>query len=174
MIQRLLLVISILLHSLNGNAQAWQKMSPLVRQAAMEVKAPIVLRAPALGQRAVRQAVITTNLTTHNEAAPVFEKYGCQQLANFGSQLHIVAIPLAQLGRLSLEPSIERIEAGPRMSVLMDTTRIITQAIPANEGEALPQAFDGTGVVVGVMDIGFDLLHPNFYSRDMNLSLIHI
>ena len=31
MIQRLLLVISILLHSLNGNAQAWQKMSPLVK-----------------------------------------------------------------------------------------------------------------------------------------------
>ena len=54
MIQRLLLVISILLHSLNGNAQAWQKMSPLVRQAAMEVKAPIVLRSPALRQRALR------------------------------------------------------------------------------------------------------------------------
>ena len=168
MIQRLLLVISILLHSLNGNAQAWQKMSPLVRQAAMEVKAPIVLRSPALRQRALRQGVITTIVKTQKESAAVFEKYGCQQLANFGSQLHIVAIPLAQLGRLSLEPSIERIEAGPRMSVLMDTTRIITQAIPANEGEALPQAFDGTGVVVGVMDIGFDLLHPNFYSRDMS------
>lgn len=168
MIQRLLLVISILLHSLNGNAQAWQKMSPLVRQAAMEVKAPIVLRSPALRQRALRQGVITTIVKTQKESAAIFEKYGCQQLANFGSQLHIVAIPLAQLGRLSLEPSIERIEAGPRMSVLMDTTRIITQAIPANEGEALPQAFDGTGVVVGVMDIGFDLLHPNFYSRDMS------
>ena len=39
-------------------------------------------------------------------------------------------------------------------------------ALPVYEGQGLPQAFTGRGVVVGVMDIGFDLTHPNFYSRD--------
>lgn len=32
----------------------------------------------------------------------------------------------------------------------------------------LPQAYTGKGVVVGVQDIGFDLTHPNFFSKDMS------
>ena len=162
----LLLSISLFFIALKGNAQAWQKMSPLVRQAAMEMKMPVVFHSPALRQRAARQGVITAIVSTEEEPAVIFEKYGCQQLAGFGN-ISIVSIPLAQLSRFSMEPSVKRIEAGPRMSVLMDTTRIVTNAIPAYAGTGLPQAFDGEGVVVGVMDIGFDLLHPNFYSRDM-------
>ncbi len=163
----LLLFTSIIFLTLKGNAQAWQKMSPLVRQAAMEMKTPVVLHSPALRQRAMRHGVITAIVSTDKEPTSLFEKYGCRQLASFGN-LSIASIPLAQLGSFSMEPGVIRIEAGPRMSALMDTTRIVTDAILAYAGTGLPQAFDGEGVVVGVMDIGFDLLHPNFYSRDMS------
>lgn len=43
---------------------------------------------------------------------------------------------------------------------------LVTHAREAYEGTALPQAFTGKGVVVGVQDIGFDLTHPTFYSAD--------
>ena len=59
-----------------------------------------------------------------------------------------------------------RIEASPSGHVLMDTTSIILNAVPVYEGTNLPQAYSGHGVVMGVMDIGFDLTHPNFYSAD--------
>jgi subtilisin family serine protease len=48
----------------------------------------------------------------------------------------------------------------------MDTMAICLNALPVYAGKGLPQAYKGRGVVVGVMDIGFDLTHPNFYSRD--------
>ena len=35
--------------------------------------------------------------------------------------------------------------------------------MPVYAGKALPQPYTGNGVVMGVMDIGFDLTHPTFY-----------
>lgn len=37
----------------------------------------------------------------------------------------------------------------------------------AAQGINLPQAFDGSGVVVGITDIGFDFTHPNFASTNI-------
>lgn len=41
-------------------------------------------------------------------------------------------------------------------------------ALPIYAGTSLPQAYTGKDVVVGIMDIGFDLTHPNFYSQDLS------
>jgi subtilisin family serine protease len=35
-----------------------------------------------------------------------------------------------------------------------------------HNGQYLPQGYDGTGVVVGVIDIGFEYGHPSFYASD--------
>lgn len=48
----------------------------------------------------------------------------------------------------------------------MDTTRLVVNAMPVYWGLSLPQAYDGSGVVMGVMDVGFDLTHPTFLSDD--------
>ncbi|MCR5679421.1 MAG: S8 family peptidase [Prevotella sp.] len=66
-----------------------------------------------------------------------------------------------------------RIEASPSSHALMDSTAIHLNADRAHDGIGLPQAFTGKGVVMGVMDIGFDLTHPNFYSRDTTQYRIH-
>ncbi len=44
----------------------------------------------------------------------------------------------------------------------MDTMAVCLRADKAYEGNKLPQAYTGKGVVVGVQDIGFDLTHPTF------------
>lgn len=49
---------------------------------------------------------------------------------------------------------------------LMDHARYFNDAYIINEGESLPQPYDGKGVVVGVCDIGMDTRHPNFLNSD--------
>ena len=93
------------------------------------------------------------------------EEYGCRVLTSAGS-VHIVSIPIDQLGALSLDSRILRIEARRGNSLTNNQIREKLNVHPAHEGQNLPQAFTGQGVVVGVMDVGFDLTHPTFYSRD--------
>ena len=90
---------------------------------------------------------------------------GCRVLAQEGD-ICIANIPKASIGRLSLDDRIVRIEANRSTRLLTDSLAWYLNALPVYEGQQLPQAFTGKGVVVGVMDIGFDLTHPNFYSRD--------
>ena len=91
---------------------------------------------------------------------------GCTVLAQIGD-IFIASIPIDKIATLASATSVERIEAGRRCSALMDTTSIIVNTQPVYDGEGLPQAYTGSGVVVGLQDIGFDLTHPSFYSADM-------
>lgn|SRR5574344_129650 len=86
----------------------------------------------------------------------------CRSLAQFGN-IHIADIPTSQLTALSVCPQVLRIEANRSNSILMDSTALQINALPAYAGKNLPQAYTGKGVVVGIQDIGFDLTHPNFY-----------
>ena len=108
----------------------------------------------------------------------VLSHYGCHVLASFGDT-HIVSIPLDSIDAMAASSSVERIEAGPSSTTLLDTTAIVTHADIAhysypwtetvNDSGAsavVHQGFTGAGVVMGLMDIGFDLTHPTFYSAD--------
>lgn len=146
---------------------AWQKMSPLVRQAALEAVQPVALRSPSTRERALPRAVITAFVRVGGDGQAVLRAHGCRELLRRGD-LFVAEIPLTQLAALSREEAVSRIEAGGRAHVLMDSTRMQVDALPVYAGTSLPQAFDGTGVVVGIQDIGFDLTHPTFWSRDMS------
>ena len=101
-------------------------------------------------------------------ADATLQAHGCRKLAEFGN-IYIANIPLSQLPHLSQCTNVTRIEAGEPCTLTNDTSAIVVNALPAYEGLApLPQAFTGKGVVVGVEDIGFDLTHPTFYSRDLS------
>ena len=95
----------------------------------------------------------------------VFEEHRCRILASAG-QVHIVSIPVNEIGALSLDSRIMRMEARRGTSLTNDQMATHLNALRAYEGRNLPQAFTGRGVVVGVMDVGFDLTHPTFYSAD--------
>ena len=95
----------------------------------------------------------------------VLLEHGCKVLASLG-KIRIASIPLCQLGALSLDEHILRMEASQGTKLQTDSMALLINALPAYSGAGLPQAFTGKDVVVGVMDVGFDLTHPTFYSRD--------
>ncbi len=102
--------------------------------------------------------VATDGTDTHT----LLQRYGCRQLAGWGCQA-IASIPLERLEALAADVAVKRIEAGPRSVLTMDTTRQVTHAMPAYETTTTHAAYTGKDVVIGVMDVGFDMSHPTFY-----------
>ena len=76
----------------------------------------------------------------------------------------IVSVPVGNIEKLASLSSITRIEANKSCNITMDTTAIVVKASSVYNGESLPQAYTGKDVVLGIMDVGFDLTHPNFYN----------
>ena len=134
------------------------KMSPLLRQLSRQDAA--VTRRAAL--HSDRQHVCMFAKVTDTLA---LSDHHCRLLARVGN-VCIVDAPVSRLGDLSLDPRVLRMEARQGNSLLTNQMAEHLNALPAYAGERLPQAYTGKGVVVGVMDVGFDLTHPTFYSRD--------
>lgn len=89
---------------------------------------------------------------------------GCKVLARFGD-IVIADISLARITALASDAGICRIEAESGNDVALDSMAVFTDALPVYNSSALPQAYTGSGVVMGVQDVGFDLTHPTFYDH---------
>lgn len=114
-------------------------------------------------QRQQRQQRITVFLQTDQQQHINLKGYDIREWARQGD-ISIVDLPLHRLAALSRHPAVKRIEANQKAQLLMDTVPGLVNALPVYQATATHQAFTGKGVVVGLMDVGFDLTHPTFYS----------
>ena len=154
--RRLFVAILMIFCSLSLSAQrgGLYKMSPKLRA---------MLVSDNKGE--VRSVCAFVRIT--EDGSHVLEQHGCRELARFGN-IYIADIPVSQLRPLAALRSVSSIEANGHATTLMDTTLTIVNARSAHEGKKpLPQAFTGKGVVMGVMDIGFDLTHPTFFDSSL-------
>ena len=153
---RLIILLGLMLRvaALAAQTADFRKLSGLVRQAALESAA--FTRGGAYGR------TITAFVKTDNDN--ILARYGCRRHSRWGDII-IASIPLNQLAALSREPSVRRIEAGPRSSLCVDTAAMAVNVLPAYEATPNHSAYTGDGVVIGLMDVGFDLTHPTFYDR---------
>ena len=155
--KRYVILFLILLTTLSMGAQQadYSKMSAFVRHAAMAASHSSAHRTAASDKRAITAFV---QVTDDN----VLDQYGCRIYAK-QDDIAIATIPLGCLTALASHPAVLRIEAGETSKPLMDTVPRICNILPAYH--QLSQAFTGKGVVLGLMDIGFDLTHPNFFNN---------
>ncbi|MCR4922309.1 MAG: cation:proton antiporter [Bacteroidaceae bacterium] len=170
-------VLALLCAALPAGAQSasvLRKMSPLVRQAAMDNAARQRQTLPEDATRSARVArrseggSRTLCALVRTSDQDLLARHGSRILASWGD-IHIADIPLEGLVSLASQPSVQRIEAGRQCSATLDTALIITGAERLHNPAAdTLTAYTGRGVVMGVVDIGFDLTHPTFYSRDMS------
>jgi len=75
-------------------------------------------------------------------------------------------IPLNSLEVLFLVEGLLKVEIAEKVHTTMDNARTLTNVNQVHSGTGLPQAYTGNGVIVGVIDSGFDYTHPNF--RNLN------
>ena len=140
----------------------YDKMSPLIRYN--------VLQEETMMHGGARKAKEQTSprmlVLVQSDSEKVLKEHGCQTYAHWGN-IYAAAVPKTELASLSLRPEVTRIECGRPCEALTDTSAIITRSNVLRTATPYRSAYTGRGVVVGVMDIGFDLTNPSFYSRDL-------
>lgn len=80
-------------------------------------------------------------------------------------------VPLGMLDALSEIDGVKYVYAGARASGMLDVARGATGIQDVYSGINLPQPFTGKGVVVGIVDGGFDYTHAAFRDADGNLRI---
>lgn len=138
-----------------GRRVAWGKLSPMLRSYVSQEN----------GAVRMGHGMATVFIKMTGDADSLLQRHGGRVLARFGN-VYVACVPLGQVGNLSLCQQVLRIEAEQGNRALLDSTALHVGARLAHEGTSLPQAFTGKGVVMGVMDIGFDLTHPTFRNPD--------
>ena len=102
------------------------------------------------------------------------------QLKSAGAQIRMVRgdmilldAPYSKLDALANTKGVWKIDVSPRVSKKTDVNRKVTQAgeVIDGTGEKLPQAYTGKGVIVGIIDNGFDFTHPIFKDKDGKLRI---
>lgn len=144
------------------------KLSPFVRRALMESQRQ---PSPTRGSDAKHTPKQILAFVKAHNGPSLLQQYGCQVYAQWGN-IQIALIPLNSLAALAAEAQVERIEANASARLQLDTSAIVINALPVYETTPVHQAYTGDGVVVGLMDVGFDLTHPNFYDRQLTHSRI--
>ena len=117
------------------------------------------------GHRADAAAMLTTVFVQMKDGIndELLAQYGCKKYAQLGD-IAIVTVPLDKVGALSEQLEVLRVEANDKGHPTLDLVPENTNLLPVYEQTAQHPAFTGKGVVVGIMDIGFDLTHPTFYN----------
>ena len=90
------------------------------------------------------------------------EGYGAKVVSQSGKIMR-VNIPLSQFVALAQSGVCSRIDVGAKGKPALEAARAELGINNIYNGVGLSQAYDGTGVVVGIIDIGFEYCHPAFY-----------
>ena len=144
-----------------GLATDYHKLSGYVRQVLTGHDNPRLSRGEGHQKHTDRRLTAFVRIDA-SETDDVLREYDCRLYAQKGD-IAIMSIPLSLLPLLSEHPAVKRIEASPMASLTMDTTTTVVNILPVYTATDEHPAFTGEGVVVGLMDVGFDLTHPNFY-----------
>lgn len=102
---------------------------------------------------------------SNGDAEQLLSQYGCQKVTQI-DDIYIANIPLSQLKALASDDNVQRVEAQLGGKLMNDVNPLWVNSTPVRVGLDLPHGFDGTGVLLGIVDDGFDVTHPSFYAED--------
>lgn len=114
---------------------------------------------------AVRRSSRVCALVRTTDGGATLIDNGCRLLASIGD-ICVAEIPVNRLASIACDSHVCRIEAERGNALQLDSMALYTNVTDIDSSKLLPQAYTGEGVVVGLMDVGFDLTHPTFRSKD--------
>ena len=114
-------------------------------------------------------------------AASLFVKGNVYAVKNFtesnsghfkysAGDISAIVLPIGKVNLLAQMEGVEQIEDNHmKLEPMNDSMRVKNNINPVQLGQApLPQAYNGTGVIMGFIDSGIDFTHPDF--KDSNPS----
>lgn len=112
-------------------------------------------------------------LATNTTDVAFLESYGVIIDNTFDSIL-TVKIPVEQLEPLSQSEKVSYIEIGTPVARKMSYARTAAKVDKVQAGTDLSHPFLGTGVIVGIIDYGFQYNHINFYDENDNYTTLRV
>lgn len=94
-------------------------------------------------------------------------EYGVKLNAQAGN-IYTSLIPINQIENVLSTEGLEYLEIGHKVEPKLDAAREQTWVNLVHNGTNLSQSYTGDGVVVGVIDFGFDYTHPTFYNAEFS------
>ena len=94
----------------------------------------------------------------------IFDRMGAK-LGTVAGDIVTVTLPASRVAELESNPFVMQYSIAHRVGgPLMDRTRMDTRTdkVEAGSGVTGGNGYDGTGVLIGITDWGFDYTHPNF------------
>ncbi|MBO4600358.1 MAG: S8 family serine peptidase [Bacteroidales bacterium] len=92
----------------------------------------------------------------------ILTNYGIKPCSVAGG-IMTVLIPVSHLAQFAASGVCSYIDIEQKMTLFLDRVRSELGVDYIHQGINLPQGYDGTGVVVGIIDLGFEYGHPSFY-----------
>ncbi len=84
------------------------------------------------------------------------------------SKVLIATIPIDKLMQLSDLKGVMRVDIGGKVKPMLDKAIPAMNVDAVHKGQGLSQPYTGKGVIVGIIDIGFDFTHPMFSDANGN------
>ena len=142
-----------------ASALAQTSLSP---RTAIAVASPTLLKAPAA--QAAASGVANSQLSAYVTIDPArtsWQQLGVTPIAENASTA-TVRLTLDALQRLAKQEGVEYIQITSGATQMLNLARQEAGTDQIHKGTSLPQAYTGAGVVVGVVDAGFDYMHAAF------------
>lgn len=106
---------------------------------------------------------VTTRVLVRLESTEPPEGWSDTRWNKIVEGIYATEVPISRLEDLGQVPQVQYVEAGREMSPVLDTSVPETRADVVHAG---PPGLDGTDVVVGVVDFGFDFTLDDFRNAD--------
>lgn len=145
-----------LVHSMDNPKRLRRDLDTGLVTAAMEMAAGEAVAAEDLTKRVLVRLV-------GNEVPPAAADLEWSEIVE---GIHSVAVPVSRLEELAATPQVEFVEAGRQMSPSLSTSVHETRADRVRNPPPPAVGLDGTGVVVGIVDFGFDYTLDDFRAAD--------
>lgn len=142
-----------------ASALAQASLSP---RTAIAVASPTLLKSPAAQAAAVGAANSQLSAyVTIDPARTSWQQLGVTPIAE-NANTATVRLTLDALQRLAKQQGVEYIQITSGATQMLNLARQEAGTDQIHKGTDLPQAYTGEGVVVGVVDAGFDYMHAAF------------
>lgn len=142
-----------------ASALAQASLSP---RTAIAVASPTLLKSPAAQAAAVGAANSQLSAyVTIDPARTSWQQLGVTPIAE-NANTATVRLTLDALQRLAKQQGVEYIQITSGATQMLNLARQEAGTDQIHKGIDLPQAYTGEGVVVGVVDAGFDYMHAAF------------
>ena len=155
------------------SATPMQAQRRTVLSSKLDARAALAVGRQTDGQASETFVPIYLTLSDSTAKARLSRQYQIHFNVQCGN-IHTVIVPLSHLSELTKEAAIVRIDMGEQLRPLTDQVRQKTMTDLLHAGTDLPTSYRGRGVLIGIIDTGFDFTHPNFMDAAQQVRILKV